>query len=272
MKRSQIQVGDIIKVPLGDGLFGYAIIIVKFQDLQKMNIIPETHPFSRLLTIPLIVRTYDILTKDENIRLEELTKIPYRKCEIVSDKGVLRGEYPIILHKDLNEDDIDFPYIYGVKSETCLDFTTHEKILNHLKNHPNENIEAYFSWGFGIIKKENNELKIDLPNFLTKECGPSVSFGLGESEFGKDPLTPYQLKIKNDLPNVSRIQPASATPHCSAKTSDGVRNRKHFIGVLLILPTILFSSFCVVNPQLCFLGKYLRNIPFRFSMLPFSQL
>jgi hypothetical protein len=30
--------------------------------------------------------------------------------------------------------------------------------------------------------------------------------------------------------------------------------------------------FCVIKRQLCFLGKYLRNIPFRFSMLPFSQL
>jgi hypothetical protein len=202
MKRSQIHVGDIIKVSLDDGLYGYAIIIVKFQDLQKLNIIPEGHPFSRMLTIPLIVRIYNVLTNDENIKLDELIKIPYKKCVIVSDKNVLRGKYPIIAHKNLNEDDIDFPYIYGVKSESCMDFRTHEEILNHFKNRPNENIEAYFSWGFGIIKNKNNKLRNNLPNFLTKECGPSVSFGLGESDFGKDSLTPYQLKIKNDLPNV----------------------------------------------------------------------
>jgi hypothetical protein len=202
MKRSQIHVGDIIRVPLDDGLYGYAIIIIKFQDLQKLNIIPEKHPFSLLLTIPLMVRTYDILTKNENIKLEELIKIPYKKCAIVSDTGVLRGKYPIVSHKDLNENDIDFPYIYGVKSESCLDFSTHDEILNHFKNRPNENIEAYFSWGFGIIKKENDKLKRDLPNFLTKECGPSVRLGLGEFDFEKDPLTPYQLKIKNDLSNV----------------------------------------------------------------------
>jgi DNA invertase Pin-like site-specific DNA recombinase len=69
-----------------------------------------------------------------------------------------------------------------------------------------------------------------------------------------------------------RIQPTSATPPHSAKTSAGVLKPKHFIGVALILLTTVSIFFCVVKLQLCFLGKYLRSIPFRFSMLPFSQL
>jgi hypothetical protein len=68
----------------------------------------------------------------------------------------------------------------------------------------------------------------------------------------------------------SRIQPASATPPHLAKTSDGVLKSKHFIGVALILRITISIFFCVVKRQLCFFGKYLRDIPFRFSMLPFS--
>jgi hypothetical protein len=57
-----------------------------------------------------------------------------------------------------------------------------------------------------------------------------------------------------------------------AKASAGVLKPKHFIGVALILLVTVSMLFCVVKRQLCFLGKYLRNTPLRFSMLPFSQL
>jgi hypothetical protein len=56
-----------------------------------------------------------------------------------------------------------------------------------------------------------------------------------------------------DFSNISkqtRIQLVSATPPHSAKTSAGVLKPKHFIGVVLILFTIL-SIFCVVKRQLC---------------------
>jgi hypothetical protein len=202
MARVKFNNGDIIKIYLENGLYGYAIILLNFKQLQKLNLISETHPFSRLMTVPLLVRTFDILTKNQNIPFDELMNIPYKKCKFIFSKKVSNGEYQIVLHKDLTTDDVDFPYIYGVKSETCMSFSTHEEIIRHFERWPKENIEAYFSWGFGIIKTENNKLKKNLPNFLTKECGPSVGFGLNEYDFGQQPLTPYQLIKENDLQNV----------------------------------------------------------------------
>ena len=58
----------------------------------------------------------------------------------------------------------------------------------------------------------------------------------------------------------------------SSKTSSGVLNPKHFIGRVLIFLTTLSSCFWVIKDQSVFLGKYLRIIPIRFSILPFSQL
>jgi hypothetical protein len=71
---------------------------------------------------------------------------------------------------------------------------------------------------------------------------------------------------------IGRIQPTSATPPYSVKTSAGVLYPKYFIGIPFIFLTSFSIPFCSVKLQLCFLGKYLLTIPFRFSMLPFSQL
>jgi hypothetical protein len=50
-----------------------------------------------------------------------------------------------------------------------------------------------------------------------------------------------------------RIRPANAPPPHLAKTSAGVLNPEHVIGVALILLITLSGFFCVVKRQLCFL-------------------
>ena len=203
-KRHKFKVGDIFKVYLGDGLFGYALIILKFEDIRKQNIIPEFHPLNNLMTVPILVRTYNLVTDNENITLDYLLNIPYKNTLIIMDDLVLYGNYPIILHKEIEEDDIDFPLFYGVQSKSCKHFPHHHSMEYHFKNNPNESIEAFFSWGFGIVRISNNDLKNNLPNFDATIHMPQVRANLYKDVFKEYYLNGFifDKKMKNELSKV----------------------------------------------------------------------
>ena len=106
--------GDIFRVQLNSGKFGYGIIISKIVPLKKMGIIPEYHPLSVLMSMPILVRTFDFVTENESITIEELLTKSYLRTVIIADWNIHRGRYPIVLNRKLLPEDIDFPIYFGV--------------------------------------------------------------------------------------------------------------------------------------------------------------
>ena len=152
--------GDIFRVSFDDGTFGYGIIIAKIVPMKKMGIIPQYHPFQFLGAMPILVRTFDLITKNENVTVKELANIPYKSTRIIMDWCVHRGIYPLVLRKDLLPDDIDFPIYFGVCGNHCNHYTSHNQILYDLQNEQDyENTRAYFSWGLGLVEKQGKELE-----------------------------------------------------------------------------------------------------------------
>ena len=176
--------GDIFRVPFNDGTFGYGIIICKIVPLKKkLEIIPKHHPLSVLMSMPILIRTFDLITENENVSLKELDYIPYNKTEMIIDWNVHRGIYPIVLHKKLSSEDIDFPIYYGVRGNHCWHYDSINQIEYDIKNSPKENVRAFFSWGFGIVEKQGESFKNNLPKFDFLQNMPSVSGGLEKNDF-----------------------------------------------------------------------------------------
>ena len=176
--------GDIFRVSFDDGTFGYGIIIAKVVPMKKMGIIPQFHPYQYLGAMPILVRTFDLITENENITLTELANTSYKSTRIIMDWCVHRGIYPLVLHKDLLPEDIDFPVYFGVYGNHSNNYTSHKQILYDLHNKQDyENTRAYFSWGLGLVEKQGKELENNLPDFETFRYGPGVPGGLSKENF-----------------------------------------------------------------------------------------
>jgi len=98
-KRHKHFCGDIFEFPCDDK-FGYALIIAKFSDLRKWDIINPLHPYASLMTVPLTVRPFNIVS-DERVPFEILEKTELLNPQIVMDDSVIYGEHPIVYHKEL---------------------------------------------------------------------------------------------------------------------------------------------------------------------------
>jgi hypothetical protein len=176
--------GDIFRVSFDDGTFGYGIIIAKIVPMKKIGLIPEYHPLSYLGAMPIMIRTFDIITENDNITLAELVKNPYKSARVMMDWNVHRGIYPLVLHKDLLLEDIDFPIYFGVYGNHCLHYETHNQIRYDLQNNPEyQNTRAYFSWGWGLVEKQGEEFASNLPDFELWRYGNGVPVGLSKKNF-----------------------------------------------------------------------------------------
>ncbi|MDR2905950.1 MAG: immunity 26/phosphotriesterase HocA family protein [Helicobacteraceae bacterium] len=189
--------GDIFSVSFDDGTFGYGIIIAKIVPMKKMGLISQYHPFQYLGSMPILVRTFDLITENDHITLNELADISYKSTHIIMDWCVHRGLYPLVLYRDLLPEDIDFPVYFGVYGNHCNHYTSRNQIFYDLQNNQDyENIRAYFSWGFGLIEKQGKEFENNLPDFETFRYGPCVSGGLSKENFL------YQRFQPKDFPEV----------------------------------------------------------------------
>jgi len=135
--------GDIFRFEIGREHYGFGLIIGQILKMQKDGIIPEYHALGSVMTVPLLVRFYQIKMKDREPMLETITSSPMLPTEIMSDSPVIWGSVDIIGEKRLEADDIDFPMHVG-------------RSISGKREH------FCFCWGLGMIAIPNT---IDRPKF-----------------------------------------------------------------------------------------------------------
>lgn len=160
--------GDIVRVALDWKTFAYALIIGRFSEYRKENLIPEDHPFKSLMTVPIVLRFFDVLSNNEKPTLEELYEYPLQSPVIVMDDGVLRNTYPVVLHKELEKEDILFPQYCSILYKSNDPNSNSKGFLvednDHLKHLVSLGYKPQLSlaWGFGIKTKYTDELLEEL--------------------------------------------------------------------------------------------------------------
>lgn len=128
--------GDIFCYEIDLEYYGFALIIGQITKIKKAGVLKQEHIWNDLMTVPLIVRTYQFKSQEKNMPIEEIIQHSLSDSFFMMDDHVMRGVYEIIGNKLLTADDIDFPIQAG-RSLSNDSFTRLCWGVG-IKSHPNE--------------------------------------------------------------------------------------------------------------------------------------
>lgn len=141
--------GDIFRVEVDRFRYCYGIITGEILKIQKWPELPERHSLRALMTVPLMIRFFELVTTDGNLKAEDLKNIPLDRVQICSDNDIIWGTHPIVDHKELDCDDIEFNLIcakFLSESRICTVFTHDNLIKDNLIAMPEE-FKIHAEWG-----------------------------------------------------------------------------------------------------------------------------
>lgn len=148
-KTLKYRVGDIFRVEADRFNYCYGLITGEVKKIRKWPELPERHSISALMMVPLMIRFYDIVTPNGNLTADELKNIPLGRLQLCVDNDIIWGTHPIIDHKELEADDIEFNLVCTKvigENKHCTVFTQDFLIKEKLIAMPEE-YSIYVEWG-----------------------------------------------------------------------------------------------------------------------------
>jgi hypothetical protein len=118
------QAGDIFTFPISRYTCGVGKILFPLEKLKDKNILSPASFFHDIMQVPLLVRLYALeipcenILKTPKIKVTDLEGKPMLPAYFMADNNILRGEYPIVAHTRLTEEDLDFPISYDLFENT----------------------------------------------------------------------------------------------------------------------------------------------------------
>lgn len=131
--------GDIYRYEIDLENYGFGLVIGQIEKMRKDGILPKEHALNHVMTVPLLIRPYRIMTKNKNMPIEEILAAPLLPTEIICDNHLIWGVAEIVGHKNLEASDIDFPMhvVIQLPKEKSPEGQRKEKRIK-------------FSWGTGM--------------------------------------------------------------------------------------------------------------------------
>ena len=165
--------GDIFRMELDRTHYCYGIITGDIKKLKAMPELPEKHSLRKLMMVPIMVRPYQLITDDPNLKADDLRHIPLGRVDIVGDNDIIWGTHTIVDHKPLAADDLEFNFV-------CT------KIISHSPHNtlftqdmfmrdgliPRQEYMLYIEWGFAQTKLCYEQLSDKLKEFLLDYSSP----------------------------------------------------------------------------------------------------
>ena len=154
----RFRAGDIFRCQTDRQHYAYGLILGKTREIEKWDELPEVHTFRHVMMQPLLVRMYDFVTTDRDMTAAELSGKPLRPPVLCSDCDILWGTHPIVAHKTLVPDDIQFPLQLARQMHQNEHFTpfTAETFVKMSPHHPKpvmKNPRAlYVEWGLSSFE------------------------------------------------------------------------------------------------------------------------
>jgi hypothetical protein len=112
-KNVKYKSGDFFAFKINRTEYGFGRILLNVDLLRKKNMIPKNHGLFLLMGPPLLVTIYALTSKNKKVEIDTLLKTPQLPTDFIMDNNVFYGEYEIIGHKPLDEEDFHFPISYG---------------------------------------------------------------------------------------------------------------------------------------------------------------
>lgn len=100
--------GDFFRFPVGRRQYGYGRVLLDFHRMSKRQ-----PTWDIVMTRPVVVKVYHLITEDPNVPVESLRSLPALPSQYMMDNELYYGQLPIVGHLPLADDELDFPVMYG---------------------------------------------------------------------------------------------------------------------------------------------------------------
>lgn len=105
--------GDLFAFKVSRTEFGFGRIQLNVDLLRKKNMIPQNHGLFNLMGPPLLVSIYAFTSETKRIEIDTLLRKPQLPSTFMMDNIVFYGEFEIIGHRPMKEEEFNFPISYG---------------------------------------------------------------------------------------------------------------------------------------------------------------
>ncbi|HNU59788.1 MAG TPA: immunity 26/phosphotriesterase HocA family protein [Aquaticitalea sp.] len=115
LKRQNIKYksGDYFCFKLDRINYGFGRILLDVNKIRKKKLIDEFHGLKLLMGPPVIVELFAYSSTIKRLGIDELDKQPRLPSDVMMDNLLLYGEFEIIGHREIEDNEYDFPISYG---------------------------------------------------------------------------------------------------------------------------------------------------------------
>lgn len=165
--------GDIFRMELDRTHYCYGIITGKIENLKAMPELPEKHSLRQLMMVPIMVRPYQLITDNPNLKADELCHIPLGRVQIVGDNDIIWGTHSIVDYKPLTPDDLEFNFV----CTKIISYSQHNTLFTQdmfMRDGliPQQEYTLYIEWGFTQTNLRYDQLSDKLKAFLADYSSP----------------------------------------------------------------------------------------------------
>lgn len=173
-KTVKYKVGDIFRMSYDRTRYCYGIIIGEVRQYTKMPELPKLHTLRQQMTVPLLLRGWELITERDDMTAEELAAYPLGRTWSCSDDNILRATHPIVDHRDLCEDDLEFHLICAKRlfKNPNISICGQESLGQMLGATPKA-YDLYIEWGFAQTVIPRDKISDRLRELMTEYPGSS---------------------------------------------------------------------------------------------------
>ena len=112
-KNVKFRAGDYFCFKLDRTNFGFGRILLDVNKVRRKELIKSKHGLHLLMGLPVIVQLFAFKATTKNIEISELDTQPKLPADVMMDNLLLYGEFEIIGHRHLKDEEFEFPISYG---------------------------------------------------------------------------------------------------------------------------------------------------------------
>ncbi|NEU08631.1 hypothetical protein GZH53_09940 [Flavihumibacter sp. R14] len=112
-KNIRFKSGDYFCFKLSRTKYGFGRVLLDINKLRKKQLISKEHGLNLLMGMPVFVQLFAYSSDKKKVDISQLDNYPKLPTDVMMDNILLYGEYEVIGHRDLKEEDFEFPISYG---------------------------------------------------------------------------------------------------------------------------------------------------------------
>lgn len=112
-KHQQFKVGDYFCFKLSRTQYGFGRVLLNIHELFRSNIIDRKHGFGKYMGHAIVVQLFAYKSDSKQVDIQILDQCATIPVDLMMDNHLLYGDYEIIGHRQIQDDEYDFPISFG---------------------------------------------------------------------------------------------------------------------------------------------------------------